>query len=858
MNEATTGKDCRAAPQAFPGWAHFFCDETTICFRVDLGFCCGLRCSPERFAHVSDQTVSHYRIVEQVGAGGMGVVYRAHDDRLNRDVALKFLPDELNHDENARALLIREARTASALNHPNICTIYDVGEEAGKSYIVMEFVSGRSLAEQIPEDGLPVEIVIRYGEQIADAMAHAHERGVIHRDLKTPNVIVMPGGRVKVLDFGLAKHMTPGEITLKTQSISTLTSEGAIVGTMHYMAPELFRGEPADARSDVWALGVVLYEMANGKRPFRGRTSYELSSMILHDSPPPLRDNVPLGLRSVIEHCLAKEPAQRYQHASEIRAALEALRTNSAVIPASAIQPSGLLPAPAAGRSRFTRTLLISSAVAALLLITAFVWKLVEVKWRGSPAVGAASIQSLAVLPLENLTGDPKQDYFADGMCDALITELSQIKKLRVISRTSVMQYKDKHESPAQIAQELGVDALVEGSVLRSDDRVRISAELVQPQTGQNLWAHSYERTVTDILALQSDVARDIVTQIQIQLTQPEQERLAKTRTVVPAAYDAYLQGNYYVAKRTGESVTQAVSDYRQAIQLDPTYAPSYAGLAGALTLAADYKDVPSSQVLPEAEAAAVKALQLDDNLASAHAVLGQIRAYRLEWSGVLDEFKRAIELNPGEANSHHWYALALASAGRSDEAISEMKLAQELDPRSLIINANLSWVYYLAGRNDEAVAQAQKTVAMDPSFAVAHGCLGQAYLAQREYANALQELQQALTLSGNETSFKAELGNAYAVAGKKPEALAILHELLQMSSRQYVSPYSIALVYVGLDQKDEAFRWLDKAYDERSVRLINIAVHPRFASLHSDPRFAALVRQTGLPYEPGNGNAQR
>jgi len=486
------------------------------------------------------------------------------------------------------------------------------------------------------------------------------------------------------------------------------------------------------------------------------------------------------------------------------------------------------------------------------------VWKLVEVKWRGSPAVGATSIQSLAVLPLENLTGDPKQDYFADGMCDALITELSQIKKLRVISRTSVMQYKDKHESPAQIAQELGVDALVEGSVLRSDDRVRISAELVQPQTGQNLWAHSYERTVTDILALQSDVARDIVTQIQIQLTQPEQERLAKTRTVVPAAYDAYLQGNYYVAKRTGEAVTEAVADYRQAIQLDPTYAPSYAGLAGALTLAADYKDVPSSQVLPEAEAAAVKALQLDDNLAFAHAVLGQIRAYRLEWPGVLDEFKRAIELNPGEANSHHWYALALASAGRSDEAISEMKLAQELDPRSLIINANLSWVYYLAGKYDEAVAQAQKTVAMDPSFAVAHGYLGQAYLAKGEYANALQELQRALALSGNETSFKAELGNAYAVAGKKPEALGILHELLQMASRQYVSPLSIALVYVGLDERDEAFQWMEKAYDERSVRLINIAVHPGFASLHSDPRFAALVQRIGLPYAPENENLKR
>ncbi|MFZ3217072.1 MAG: protein kinase [Candidatus Acidiferrales bacterium] len=803
---------------------------------------------------MSDQTVSHYRIVEKVGAGGMGVVYRAHDDRLGRDVALKFLPAELNDDKNARALLIREARTASALNHPNICTIYDVGEADGRSYIVMEFVNGRSLAEQIPEGGLPTDTVIRYGEQIADAMAHAHEHGVIHRDLKTPNVMVMPGGRVKVLDFGLAKHMTPGEISLKTQSISTLTSEGAIVGTMHYMAPELFRGDSADARSDLWALGVVLYEMANGKRPFRGRTSYELSSMILHDSPPPLRENVPLGLRSVIEHCLAKDPAQRYQHAGEIRAALEALRTNSSVIPASAIQPSAILPPPEITRpARMRRAVLASLAALAVLLIAALAWKLVEVKWRGAPAVGAASIQSLAVLPLENLTGDPKQDYFADGMCDALITDLSQVKKLRVISRTSVMQYKDKHESPAQIAEELGVDALVEGSVLRSGDRVRISAELVQPQTGQNLWARSYERTVTDILSLQSEVARDIVTQIQIQLTQPEQERLAKARTVVPAAYDAYLQGNYYASKRTGEAVTQAIGYYRQAIQLDPTYAPSYAGLAGALTLAADYKDVPSSQVLPEAEAAAVKALQLDDTLASAHAVLGFIRFYRLEWPGVLDEFERAIQLNPGEANSHHWYALALADAGRSDEAISEMKLAQELDPRSLIINANLSWVLYLAGKDDEAVAQAQKTIAMDPSFAVAHGYLGQAYLQKREYAKALQELQQALTHSGNETSFRAELGNAYAVAGKKPEALAILHDLLQMSARQYVSPYNIALVYTGLEEKDQAFQWLDKAYEERSVRLTNFAVHPRFVVLRSDPRFAALVKRIGLPLQPAS-----
>ena len=791
---------------------------------------------------MKDQTVSHYRIVEKVGEGGMGVVYRAHDSRLNRDVALKFLPAELLNNENARALLIREARTASALNHPNICTIYDVGEQDGQSYIVMEFVKGRSLTEQIPENGLPADTAIRYGEQIADAMAHAHEHGVIHRDLKSPNVVITGAGRVKVLDFGLAKHMTPGEISLKTQSISTLTSDGAIVGTMHYMAPELFRGESADARSDIWALGVILYEMANGKRPFRGKTSYELSSVILHEDPPRLADNVPMGLRAVTEHCLAKDPQQRYQHASEVRAALEALRTNSAMIPASAIQPP-----PAAPRSRFRSAMLASAAVLALLVITALAWKLIEIKWRGSAAVSAASIHSLAVLPLENLTGDPKQDYFADGMGDSLTTELSQIKKLRVISRSSVMQYKGKNESPAQIAQELGVDALVEGSVLRSGDRVRISAALVQPQTGQNLWAKNYERPTTDILALQSDVARDIVTQIQIQLTQPEQERLVKTRSVIPEAYDAYLQGRSEASKRTGESLGQAVTDFRRAIQIDPTYAPSYAALAETLVLYGDYSDVSSAKVLPEAEEAAQNALRLDPDLASAHSALGLVHAFELKLSNSLSEYQRAIELNPGDANAHHWYALALAETGQSEQSIAEIKLAEELDPRSLIINSNVAWCLYLAGKYDEAIAQAQKAILMDPSFAVAHGYLGQAYLEKGRYDEAFSELKKAIELSGGETSYEAELANAYAVAGKKEDARHLLEQVQQRAAQHYVSPYSLALIYTGLDQQDRALNELELAYDQRELRLLNLKMHPRFGSLRSNPRFKALIERIGL-----------
>ena len=432
-------------------------------------------------------------------------------------------------------------------------------------------------------------------------------------------------------------------------------------------------------------------------------------------------------------------------------------------------------------------------------------------------------------------------------MSDALITALSQIRELRVISRSSVMQYRGRRLPVSQIARELHVDAVVTGSVLRSGDRVRISAELVHGDTQQNLWAQSYERPFIDVLSLQNDVARDIVDEIQIRLTEQEQTRLANSRAIVPDAYDAYLQGRFNAAKRTGDALSQAVADYQRAIQLDPTYAPAYAGLAGSLAVLADYKDVPPAQVLQDAEAAATKALQLDHNLAEAHAALGLIWESRLDWTGVLAQFQRAIELNPGDATAHQWNALALAVAGKNEQAIAEIKLAMELDPRSLIINANVAWCLYLAGKNDESADQARKTLEMDPNFPVAHGYLGQALLEEKEFEKSFEELKKALSLSGGETSYKAELANAYAVAGRKKDALAILRQLLSLSRKRYVSPYNLALIYAGLGEKDQALRWLTEGYEEKAIRVININVHPRFASLRSDPRFEALVRKMGL-----------
>lgn len=787
-----------------------------------------------------DPIVAHYRILEKIGEGGMGVVYRARDERLNRDVALKFLPAELDKDAAARSLLVHEARTASALNHPNICTIHDVGEEDGRTYIVMEFVQGRPLEEIAREGPMPTEAIVRYGEQIADALAHAHQHGVVHRDLKSANILVTAEGRVKILDFGLARHLEADEVGGKTLSLVPSNQRG-VVGTLHYIAPEVFRGEMADARSDIWALGVILYEMATGRRPFRGKTAYELSALILNESPPPLPASVPPALSAVLHRCLIKDPGRRYQNAGEVRATLEAVATQSSASIQVTPPPQPGAAAPPQNRI----ALVVITAVVAASVIGAVVWK--KKSGIGQPSAASGAIQSLAVLPLDNLSGDPKQDYFADGMSDALITNLSQIRGLRVISRSSVMQYKGKHLPVSEIANELHVDAVVEGTVMRSDDRVRISAELVRGQTQQNLWAQSYERSFQDVLSLQNDIARDIVKEIQIQITQQERARLSASRAVIPAAYDAYLEGRYDASQRTGDALTQSVADFRRAIQLDASYAPAYAGLATSLALLSEYKDIPPTQLLSEGESSARKAVQLDENLAEAHSALGLIHYSMLDWKGVFNEYQRAIELNPGEANAHHWYALALSESGKSEQGIAEIKLAQELDPRSRIINANVAWCLYLAGKYEAAIEQARQTLSLDPSFAVAHGYLGQAYLEKGQYENSFQELQKAISLSGGETSFKAELANAYAVAGREEDARTILTELLRLSSKQYVSPYSLALIYAGLGEKDAAFEWLNKAYDARALRLMSLSVHPRFASLRSDPRFAKLIQRTGL-----------
>jgi eukaryotic-like serine/threonine-protein kinase len=782
------------------------------------------------------QRLSQYVIEQKLGEGGMGVVYRARDERLQREVALKFLDTLTTGTSASHERALQEARAISALNHPNICTVYEVAEVDGRPFIAMEFVEGRPLSLEIPTTGLSLDQVERYGVQLADALAHAHSRGVIHRDLKAANVMVTPSGLLKVLDFGISQRFEPGRLGDGTTILDqSWESQHTFTGTLPYIAPEILKGQEADARSDIWSLGVLLYEMAAGQRPFRGATAFELSAAILRERAPEITPALPPVLGSVIEKSLDKDPGHRYQTAGEVRAALEASTTVSRTNSFLALKKSQ------SSRWYSPRNIAIFCllAVAAGALIFWLSGHSVRKK-PGLPLPGA--IQSIAVLPLENLSGDPSQDYFADGMTDALITELSQIRKLRVISRTSVMQYKHTQKSLDQIAQELNVDAIVEGSVVRAGDRVRISAKLFQTNIESALWAGNFERNFTDVLALQSDVATAIARGIQVELSSAEQSQLARSHSVVPEAYDDYLKGKFELEKRTREGLQDAAAYFQKAIDKDESFAAAYAALADTYILVVTNRATPDPTVVPKAKSAVEKALQLDDRLAQAHTSLAALRFWTLEGGDIEGEFQKAIALDPSYAQGIHWYALYLAAIGRRDDSIREIKLARDIDPKSMIINANVGFVYYLAGDYNRAEEAEKNAIRTDPSFVTAHIYLGQIYVEKKQYSEAIDEFRTAIALSPGDTEPLVNLANAYALSGKKEQALEVLKELQAPKSTMDISAYDIAFIYAGFRDKDKTLEWLQKAYVQRVGRMVNLAVHPQFAFLRNDPRFQALV----------------
>lgn len=787
------------------------------------------------------KTLGHYRIVEKIGEGGMGIVYRARDEHLGRDMAIKVLPPGALADEAARRRFRKEAEALSKLNQPHIATVYDFDSQNGVDFLVMEYIAGTSLAEKLTIGAMAEKELAMLGTQIATALEEAHEHGVVHCDLKPGNILVTQKGQAKVLDFGLAKLLRPASVAELTASI---TQTHAVAGTLPYMAPEQLRGENLDARTDIYALGVVLYEMATGQRPFRDPLPTRLTDAILHQAPQPpraLNQRISAALESIISKCLDKDPENRYQSAKEVGVDLRRLGMAASVAMAQPARPVRTGP-------RTVAAAVLAGVVLLGLLVGLNVGGLRK-RLLGSGA--APRIESLAVLPLANLSGDPGQEYFADGMTEALITDLAKIRALKVISRTSVMRYKEVKKPLREIARELNVDAVVEGSVLRVGDRVRITAQLISAVTDEHLWAENYERDLRDVLALQSEVARAIAAEIRVKLTSQEQARFAATRPVDPEAYEAFLKGRYHWYRRSPDALKKALEYLERAIAKDPTYALAHAGLADAYnSLGWDlFAVLPPAEAYPKAKEAAKRALELDPNCAEAHAALGwAAAAYDWDWATAEGEFRRAIELKPQYGPVHIWYSHFLEAMGRTEESFEESKRAIESDPLGLILNLHMGWYYLFARQNDRAIEQLRKTLDLDPGFILARMLLGEAYEQTGMFEHAIAEFEKAVNLSERHPIYLAGLGHGYAVSGRRDDAQKTIKELQQLSSQRYVPARGIAEIYIGLGDKDQAFAWLDKALKQRNGWLFHIKGNPRYDSLRSDPRFRALLKRLNLP----------
>jgi serine/threonine protein kinase/tetratricopeptide (TPR) repeat protein len=775
----------------------------------------------------------------------MGEVYRAHDPKLKRDVAIKILPEHTAADGERRTRFEREAQSVAALNHPNIVTIYSVEEADGVLFLTMELVDGQPLADLIGKGGLPLSRILALAIPLADAVSAAHDKGITHRDLKPTNVMVTADGRVKVLDFGLAKlrDTSPADTAASSLPTRALTGEGRIVGTAAYMSPEQAEGKPVDHRSDIFSLGVLLYEMATGQRPFTGDTSVSMLSSIIKDTPRAVTDlkpALPRELSRIVKHCLVKDPEYRCQSAKDLRNELRELQQESESGAHETSHESRANTGLLGGLTRHRGAALITGGAVLLLAAAAIAGRL----WLMDASTDDP-VDSLAVLPFDNAGANPDTEYLSDGITANLINSLSQLPQLRVVPRSTVFRYKGRELDLQAIGRELNVRAVLTGRVVPRGDALNIQTDLIDVAGDAQLWGGQYTRTFTDLITVQEEIVTAVSDKLRLRPSADEQRRLVKRYTENPEAQVAYLKGQFEWKDRTGESLPRAAAYFRQAVDRDSRYGLAWAALADTYSIFGFYGVESPREAAPKARDAAQRALQIDDTLAEAHTALGFVTfTHDWDWPGAELEYKRAIGLNPQAGLPLQRYAVLLQLMGRTEEAMTVGRRGRDVEPLSLNHNAQLGRMFYYERQYDQAARELSATLELEKNYAQTHLYLGWVYEQQRKYDRAIAEIQQGFDLSGGESEMAGALGHAYAVSGKRGEAEKLLATLLERSKQRYVAPFDIALIYLGLGDTRATFEWLDKAYEDRSTWLTWITLDPRFDDIRDDARYRDLLRR--------------
>ena len=814
------------------------------------------------------KSFGHYEIVKQIGAGGMGEVYLAKDTKLERKVAVKILNEKFAAHESNLQRFVQEAKAASALNHPNILVIHEIGESENSNYIVSEYIEGKTLRESFKQSPSKLSEVLDIAIQIANALCTAHEARIVHRDIKPENIMIRPDGFVKILDFGLAKLVEQKAVGLEASTVKqNQTAKGVIMGTVNYMSPEQAKGEKVDARTDIFSFGVVLYEMIAGRTPFAGDSMSETLANLINAEPKPLArfsSNVPDELNRIVTKTLRKKRDERYQTMKDLLTDLKNLRENLAFDerleksqPPNDNNATAFLQATTGdannrtdeGNLNFTgqikRNKSFAALVSAVLLLSAIGLGYYFYNSKKS-ASGANVKKSLAVLPFVNAGQDPNAEYLSDGITESVINNLSQISTLRVMSRNSAFRFKNNQTDTKNIAVQLGVETLVTGDIKQLGDKLIINVRLIDASDDSQIWGNQYVKSSADIIAAQNEIAQAVAANLRVKLTNSDQKQLGKNYTANIEAYQLYLKGRYHYFKLTEPEIRKSIAYFQQAIDVDPNYALAFAGIADAYrTFPLAGWNMASKTAFPLAKAAAEKALAIDPDLAEAHISLGSAGFfYDWDWSKSENELKKAIELAPNNSDAHRFYGHILSNTGRHDEAVAEGKRARELDPLSLITNALEGQFLFYAGRDAEAIDRIQKTLEIEPNFWIAHNILGRVYIKQGRFEEAIAELNKAIKLSGGSVEPVTHLSYALAKSGNREGAQAILKELQSLAAENYVPAYSFAMIYNGLGEREEALDYLEKSFTEREVQMTFIKVDTRWNNLRNEPRFIELMRR--------------